>query len=405
MSIDLGAFYASFDDRVRQAVAHAYEYAPAVRRRMDEAGLAPDDVVAAADLDRLPILRKDDLLALQQADPPFGGLLTAPVGSLRRVFQSPGPLYEPEPAVPDPWRWADALEAAGFGAGDVVLVAFGYHLTPAGAMFEEGARALGCAVVPGGIGNQEQQAQAMVALGVSGYIGLPSYLKALLEKAEALGLPLTQTLKKAFVSAEPLPPSLRALLQGYGVSVLQGYGTAEAGNLGYEMAVDAGWTLPWDALVQVVDINSGRPLPPGETGEVVVTLFERTYPLIRFGTGDLSAVMAESCPVTGRPRLVGWQGRAGDAVKVRGMFLHPRQAGAVLARVPGVARYQFVITRAEHLDHLTCRVVPAPDADPAALRETIAAAIRDGLKFRADVEMVETLPDGAPPLVDERTWE
>ncbi len=405
MTIDLAAFYATFDDRVREAVAHAYDHAPAFRRRMGEAGLAPGDIQRAADLDRLPILRKDDLLALQQADPPFGGLLTLPVGSLRRVFQSPGPLYEPEPDVPDPWRWADALQAAGFAAGDVVLVAFGYHLTPAGAMFEQGARALGCAVVPGGIGNQEQQVQAMVALGVTGYIGLPSYLKALLEKAEALDLPLTQSLKKAFVSAEPLPPSLRALLQGYGVSVMQGYGTAEAGNLGYEMAADAGWTLPWDALVQVVDINTGEPLPPGETGEVVATLFEWAYPLIRFGTGDLSAVMPEPCPVTGRPRLVGWQGRAGDAVKVRGMFLHPRQAGAVLARVPGVARYQFVITRAEHMDHLTCRLVPAPDADRVALAESVAAAIRDGLKFRADVELVEALPEGAGPLLDERTWE
>ncbi len=405
MTINLTDFYASFDDRVHESVAHAYDHAPAFRRRMDAAGLAPNDVRRAADLDHLPILRKDDLLALQQADPPFGGLLTVPVGSLRRVFQSPGPLYEPEPDVPDPWRWADALKAAGFRAGDIVLVAFGYHLTPAGAMFEEGARALGCAVVPGGIGNGEQQVQAMVALGVNGYIGLPSYLKALLEKAEGLGLPLTSSLKTAFVSAEPLPPSLRTLLQGYNVSVLQGYGTAEAGNLGYELAPDAGWTLPSDALVQVVDINTGQPLPPGETGEVVATLFEPAYPLIRFGTGDLSAIMSEPCPVTGRPRLVGWQGRSGDAVKVRGMFLHPRQAGAVLTRVPGVAGYQFVITRVEHVDHLTCRVVPTRDIDHDRLVSEVAAAIRDGLKFRADVELVDALPEGAPPLVDERTWD
>lgn len=402
---DLSAFGAQFDDQVRVAVAHAYANAPAFRTRLDAAGLTPGDLQTAADLARLPILRKDDLLALQQADPPFGGLLTVPIGSLRRIFQSPGPLYEPEADTPDPWRWAPALRAAGFEAGDIVLVAFGYHLTPAGVMFEAGARAIGCAVVPGGIGNQEQQVQAMAALGATGYIGLPSYLKALLEKGEALSLDLPRTLKKAFVSAEPLPPSLRGLLQGYGVQVLQGYGTAEAGNLGYEMRADAGWTVPDDALVQVCDLNSGQPLGPGETGEVVATLFRPEYPLIRFGTGDLSALHTEPCPDTGRPRLLGWLGRAGDAVKVRGMFLHPRQAAAVMSRVPGVTAYQFVITRREHLDHLTCRLVAAPNADPAMLAETVAVAIRDGLKFRAEVEVVDGLPEGAPPLRDERTWE
>ncbi|MCW5853684.1 MAG: AMP-binding protein [Anaerolineae bacterium] len=402
---DATAFYTTFDTRVRDIVAHAAAHAPAFHQRLAAAGLTPSDVQTVADLARLPILRKDDLLAQQQAHPPFGGLLTVPMGSLRRVFQSPGPMYEPEANVPDPWRWAPALQAAGFGPGDLVLVAFGYHLTPAGAMFEEGARAVGCAVIPGGIGSQEQQAQAMAALGVTGYIGLPSYLKALLEKAEAMGQSLRRTLKKAFVSAEPLPPSLRALLQSYGVQVFQGYGTAEAGNLGYEVTPDAGWTVPDDALVQVCDLNSGQPLGPGETGEVVVTLFEHAYPLIRFGTGDLSALHAEPCPVTGRPRLVGWLGRAGDAVKVRGMFLHPRQAQAVLGKLPGLAAYQFVITRQNHLDHLTCRIVPAPGvaADEVAL--AVQAAIRDGLKFRADVEPVESLPADAKPLIDERVWE
>lgn len=394
-----------FDARVRVAVAHAWEHAPAFRRRMDAVGLTALDIKTTADLARLPVLRKDDLLTLQQAEPPFGGLLTVAPASLRRIFQSPGPLYEPEANVADPWRWASALRAAGFRPGDIVLVAFGYHLTPAGVMFEEGARAAGCAVVPGGIGAQEQQVQAMRALGVTGYIGLPSYLKALLEKAEAMGLSLRGQLVKAFVSAEPLPPSLRALIQEYGIAILQGYGTAEAGNLGYEVAPDAGWTVPDDALVQVIDINTGQPLGPGETGEVVCTLFEPAYPLIRFGTGDLSALHAEPCPQTGRPRLVGWLGRAGDAVKVRGMFLHPRQAAGALKAAPGLAAYQFVVTRQSHTDHLTCRVVAAPGADPAAVASAVQSAIRDGLKFRAEVEVVDSLPEGAPPIQDERVWE
>lgn len=398
-------FTTGFDSRVRDTITHAYANSSAFRQRMDAVGLAPNDIQTASDLGKLPILRKDDLLALQQANPPFGGLLTVPIGSLRRIFQSPGPLYEPEANIPDPWRWAPALRAAGFGPGDIVLVAFGYHLTPAGAMFEEGARAIGCAVAPGGIGAQEQQVQVMAALGVTAYAGLPSYLKALLEKADTMGLNLRGVLKKAFVSAEPLPPSLRALLQGYGVQVFQGYGTAEAGNLGYEVAPDAGWTVPDDALVQVCDINTGQPLGPGETGEVVVTLFEPTYPLIRFGVGDLSAIHVDPCPVTGRPRLVGWLGRVGDAVKVRGMFLHPRQAAAILGKLPGLSAYQFIVTRREHMDHLTCRIVPAPGVEASALAASVTAAIRDGLKFRADVEPVESLPADAKPLVDERTWD
>jgi len=406
--LDVAAFYATFDERVRAIVAHAYAHAPATRRRFEEAGLTPDDIRSAADLARLPVLRKDDLVALQQADPPFGGLLAVDLAQLRRVFQSPGPINEPEADVADYWRWAPALEAAGFRPGDIVLNAFSYHLTPAGAMFESGLRALGCVVLPGGIGSQEQQVEAMVRLGVTGYVGLPSYLKALLEKAEALGHdPRQWPLRVAFVTAEPLPPSLRQHLQGYGLTVRQGYGTAEAGNLGYECEQEAGWHLPEDALVQVCDINTGRPLPPGQTGEVVVTLFHEAYPLIRFGTGDLSALDPEPCPC-GRstPRLVGWQGRVGDAVKVRGMFLHPRQAAEVMARFPEVAAWQMVVTREAHVDYLTCRVVPTdPGADREALAERLARAIREALRFRAEIAFVDALPADAPPILDQRTWE
>ncbi len=386
-------------------IPHLAAHAPGFAARLEAAGLTPKDIRTPEDLNRLPVIRKDDLAEIQAADPPFGGYLTVPVGELKRLFQSPGPIYEPEPDVPDYWRWASALKAAGFRPGDVVLNAFGYHLTPAGAMFEEGLRAVGCAVIPGGVGNQEQQVQAMAALGVNGYVGLPSYLKALLDKADALGVSLR--VEKAFVTAEPLPPSLRAELQSRGVkAVRQGYGTAECGNLGYECEAEDGWHVPPDVLVQICDINTGQPLPPGETGEVVVTLFHREYALVRFGTGDLSAIHPEAC-ICGleTPRLMGWHGRVGDAVKVRGMFLHPRQLRAMMTRFPEVARWQAVVTRREHKDYLTLRVF-APSAGENLARRLTQTA-REGIKFRLDVELVgeNAIPPDAPPIEDTRSWE
>ena len=384
-------------------VAYLAAHAPTFAARLRSAGLTPEDIRRPEDLHRIPVLRKDDLVELQAQNPPFGGLLAVPLTALRRVFQSPGPIYEPEPDRPDAWRWAPALRAAGFKPGDVVLNAFAYHLTPAGAMFEEGLRAVGCVVVPGGVGNREQQVQAMAALGVNGYVGLPSYLKALLDKAKTLGI--TLQVEKAFVTAEPLPPSLRAELHAHGVAVVrQGYGTAECGNLGYECEQEDGWHIPEDALVEVCDINSGQPLPSGEVGEVVVTLLHREYALVRFGTGDLSALNPTPCPC-GRPtpRLAGWLGRVGDAVKVRGMFLHPRQLRAFMARFPEIVAWQAVVTRQAHRDELTLRVV-APQATPD-LETRLATQARDALKFRLRVERVEALPPDAPPILDERTWE
>jgi phenylacetate-CoA ligase len=397
--------------RLREIIPQLYDRAHGFRRRMDAAGLKPGGIQTPADLAALPVLRKDDLIALQGADPPFGGLLSTAPGDLRRIFQSPGPIYEPEPKVADYWRWAPALLAAGFEPGDIVLNAFGYHLTPAGAMFEEGLVAIGCTVIPGGIGNQEQQAEAVRALSVTGYVGLPSYLKTLIEKVEALGgghLPAGWPLRRAFVTAEPLPPSLRALLNDYGLVVRQGYGTAECGNLGYECEAQNGWHVPDDALVQICDLNSGMPLPPGQTGEVAVTLFNPDYALVRFGVGDLSALNVAPC-ACGRTsdRLVGWQGRIGDAVKVRGMFLHPRQVAEVVARFPEIRAHQAVITRVEHRDELTLRIVLAEGVDRDPLSERLKTLARDALKFRLEVEVVpaETLPPGGPPLRDERKWD
>jgi phenylacetate-CoA ligase len=405
--VDLDAYYASFDGRVRDIVAYGYERSPALRRRMDEAGLAPAAVQTAADLARLPVLRKEELATIQRQGPGLGGMLTVPVSALRRLFQSPGPIYDPEPDEADSWRWAPAFRAAGFGPDDVVLNCFGYHLTPAGVMFEEGARAVGCAVIPAGIGSQVQQIEAMADLGVTAYAGLPSYLKALLEKAAELGHDLRAwPLSKAFVAAEPLPPSLRALFEKqYGILVYDGYGTAETGNLGFNGPERQGWHLPDDALVQLCDLNSGLPVAPGQTGEVIVTLFRRDYILVRLAVGDLSAVMAGAPPTAlPTPRLVGWLGRSGDSVKVRGIFVHPHHIDEALRGVAGAARYQAVVTRQNHRDELLCRVVLAPEADSEALA-AVGAALQEALKLRVRVELAPNLPEDAKRFVDERTWE
>jgi phenylacetate-CoA ligase len=256
------------------------------------------------------------------------------------------------------------------------------------------------------VGNQEQQVRLLHDLGVTGYVGLPSYLKALLEKAAGLGFSLR--LQKAFVTAEPLPPSLRSLLKGYGLTVRQGYGTAECGNLGYECGEENGWHIPDDVLVQVCDLTSGQPVAPGQTGEVVVTLFTGEYALIRFGTGDLSSITTEPC-TCGRAshRLMGWQGRVGEAVKVRGMFLHPRQLSQLMTRFAEVARWQAVITRAEHKDYLTLRVSLSPSAvaDGQTLPQRLAQAANEAIKFHPTVEVVSELAPDSVPIKDERTWE
>jgi phenylacetate-CoA ligase len=405
VSAALETYRASFDERVFEVLRPAAESVPALAARLGEAGLVPDDLVDIAALDRLPVLTKDELVDLQTKDPPFGGLL-APGARVRRIFQSPGPLYEPEPDEPDAWRAAPALEAAGFSAGDTVLNCFGYHLSPAGVMFEEGSRALGCRVVPAGVGNLDLAVRAVRDVGVTAYIGLPSYLKALLEKAdEQGGAPLR--FDRAMVTAEPLPPSLRTWLEERIPVVRQLYGTAESGTLGFECEAASGLHVPEDALVEVCNLDDGSPRLDGGEGQVVVTLFSSHYPLVRFGTGDLSAFAPGVCSC-GRsaPRLVGWLGRTGEAVKVRGMFLHPRQVTAVMSQVPSVSAYRFLIDRVDHKDVLRCEVVPAAEGiDPAHLSSEVHDLIRSGLRFDVEVLVVTALEAGAKPITDLRTWE
>jgi phenylacetate-CoA ligase len=388
------AYTHGLDAAVAAAVEQATARVPALAARIAQAHVA--SLTSVADLNRVPVLTKDDLIAAQRTNPPFGGAV-APQAQVHKVFASPGPLYEPQLAGIDPWRWAPALRAAGIGTGDTVLNCFSYHLTPAGAMFEEAALAVGATVVPAGVGNMELQVQVAVAVQARGYVGLPSYLKALVDTADALDLRLP--IRHALVTAEPLPDSLRSWLTEHVPTVRQAYGTAEAGLLGYETEPGSGLALPAGVLIQVCDPGTGQPRFDDTVGQVVVTLLRPDQPLVRFGTGDLSAW---TLGVDGSLRLAGVLGRVGEAVKVRGVFLHPRQAAAVLAGEPGVTAHRFVIDRTDHRDNLRCEIVAAPHSDPH-LSERVHDLIRAHLRLAADVVCVPRLPDG-PTIHDQRDW-
>jgi phenylacetate-CoA ligase len=316
------------------------------------------------------VTRKHQLLERQQAaraagGDPFGGFsavgwtgLRAPRGA-RRVFQSPGPIYEPEGQAADYWRFGRALFAAGFRAGDLVHNSFSYHLTPAGSMMETGAHAIGCTVFPGGVGNTELQLQAMAELRPQAYAGTPSFLRIALEKADESGLALP-SLTKASVGGEAFPPALRDALAARGVHAYQSYGTADVGLVAYETAAREGLVLDEGVIVEIVRPGTGEPVPDGEVGEVVVTVLNADYPLVRFGTGDLSAVLPGRCP-TGRThtRIRGWLGRADQTAKVRGMFVHPSQVAEVARRHPEVGRARLVIEGEMANDRMTLRAEAA----------------------------------------------
>ncbi|HYF64907.1 MAG TPA: AMP-binding protein, partial [Herpetosiphonaceae bacterium] len=301
-----------------------------LRQRLAAAGIDGAGLESLEQLNRLPLLRKDDLRQIQAAQPPFGGLLGVPPEQLARIFQSPGPIYDPQGHGADYWGWREAFAAAGLVPGDIAMICFSYHLTPAGQMFDDSARALGCVAIPAGIGNQEQQLLALLHTGATAYVGLPSYLKALLDTSARQNVPLS--LRKAFVCAEPLPPSLRQSLESAGINVQQGYGTADLGCVAYECELKDGMHLRDDLIVQICDPASEQPLPDGEVGEIVVTTLNPVYPMVRFGTGDLSALSGEPCGC-GRPsaRLLGIRGRVGQGIKVRGLFVYPHQLAAVFA--------------------------------------------------------------------------
>jgi phenylacetate-CoA ligase len=397
---------ARLGERLAATVARAFQAAPRLRATFEGASLRPDDVRDLADLPRIPITRKDDLPRLQAEEPPFGGLAGVAPGALARAFMSPGPIYDPQGAAPDFWRFRHALAAAGFRAGDVALVSASYHLTPLGFMLDDGARALGCVTIPGGVGQTELQVKVAAHLRATAYLGTPSFLLVLLQKAREAGTPLP--LEVAFVIAEMLPESLRAEVEAFGVRVLQGYGTADLGCLAYECAEKGGWHVHPECIIEVLDLETGAPVAPGQPGEVVATIFDEAYPLVRFATGDVAALAPEVPCRCGRTtaKIAGLLGRVGDAVKVRGMFVRGAQVEAVAKRFPEVLRVQAVVTREAHQDRLE---VVAEVADPAAAAELggrLADALREELKVRPEVRLAPagTIPANAKRIDDRRVW-
>lgn len=371
--------------------------------------------VASRDaLAQLPVTRKHDLLERQmrareaRSDDPFGGFAAigwrglARAHGARNVYQSPGPIYEPQGQAGDYWRMARALFAAGFREGDLLHNSFSYHLTPAGAMLESGAHALGCAVFPGGVGNTELQLQAIADLHPQGYCGTPSFLKILLDKAAESGLALP-SLAKALVSGEAFPAALRDWLAARGIEGTQCYATADAGLIAYETTSREGLVIDEGVLLEIVRPGTGDPVPAGEVGEVVVTVFNPDYPLIRFGTGDLSAILPGTCP-TGRSnaRIKGWMGRADQSAKVRGMFVRAEQVAQIVRRHPEVARARLVVSGEMANDRMTLRA--EVNGTPEGLVERVAQSVRDVTKLRCEVELCKpgSLPNDGKVIDDVR---
>ena len=380
------------------AIGRAVDRVPSIRDRLAAAGLSSSGLTAS-DLDAVPVLTKDALPALQRAYPPYGGLV-AEGSPIARVFASPGPIYEVQLEGEDPWQWAAALEACGIGAGDIVLNCFGYHLSPAGMMFDLACRAVGATVVPGGVGSVEVQARVVADVGVTAYIGLPSYLTALIEAFDQLGLPAERWhVGKALVTAEPLPDPLRERLLARVSTVLMAYGTAEAGLIGHEVEPGAGLEVPDHVFVQVCDPESGAPLLDESPGEVVLTMVGAGTPLLRFGTGDISRWQF----LEGRLRLVGVLGRVGAAVKARGMFIHPHQAAEVVRGLSdvGVEGGRYVVLRDGDRDELRLELVAGSGADLGVATAAAEDRTRASLRVRPKVTFVESLPAG-DVLVDGR---
>jgi phenylacetate-CoA ligase len=399
--------------RLRGIIQYAYKHSVAVKNKLDSVGLKPRDIQTIKHLEKIPITKKADLVELQKRNPPFGGFEGIPISELRRIYVSPGPINEPGNMEYDEVGWAQGMYAGGFRPGDIAVNTFSYHMVPfAMEMVDNSLHMVGCVTVPTGVGNTEQQVNVLKNLKVNAYCGTPSFLLNIAEKAEEMGLNLKKdlNLQVAFVAAEMLPESLRLKLEEkFGLILRQSYGTADIGCLGYECMLKNGMHVPDDKIVEIVDPETGKQLPPGKTGEIVATTFNKVYPLIRFGTGDLSILTETPCPC-GRtsPRLIKILGRVDQVTKVRGLFVHPGQADEVVLKHPQIAKYQVVVTRKQDKDEMTFRVELKEEVlDAGKLKEEIEKSIRDVMKVRGDVQFVPkgTIPDGAKKIDDQRTWE
>jgi phenylacetate-CoA ligase len=391
-----------------QQIAHARTRSAAFGELL--AGVDALAVDSRAALAQLPVIRKHELLERQKAareaaGDVFGGFSALGFGArMPRVFASPGTIYEPEGARKDYWRMARAMFAAGFRSGELIHNSFSYHFVPAGSMMETGAHALGCTVFPGGTGQTEQQVQAMAELQPAGYIGTPSFLKIIVDKAQEMAVALP-SLKKAMFGGEAFPPSLRDWFLGHGITGYQCYATADLGLIAYETEAREGLVLDENVLVEIVRPGTGDPVAEGEVGELVVTSFNPDYPLIRFGTGDLSALLPGPCP-TGRTnaRIQGWMGRADQTTKIRGMFVHPGQVADIARRFPEVLKVRLVVSGEMASDRMTLQVEAAPASQDLASR--ISEAIRDITKLRGEVELKSpgSLPNDGKVIEDARSY-
>ena len=385
-------------DLIRKAVAAAPGWAAHLE------GVDAAAVTSREELAGLPVLRKTNLHELQARRPPFAGFATSAPNAVARIFMSPGPIFEPEGYGEDWWRAARALYAAGIRKGDIVHNTFAYHLTPGGWILDSGARALGCAVIAAGPGNTEQQLEAIRVLKPTVYIGVPDYLKILLDKAKETGKDAS-SFGKALVGGGALFPSLRAEYKQRGIATFQTYATADLGIIAYESEALEGMIVDEGVIVEVVRPGTGDPVAPGEVGEVVVTAFNRDYPMIRFATGDLSAVLPgiSPCGRTGM-RIKGWLGRADQTTKVKGMFVHPEQVAEVAKRHPGLGRVRLVVGRAGEQDIMTLKA--ETDGADSGLQAKLAATLQDVTKLKGEVEIVApgSLPNDGKVIADERTY-
>lgn len=390
--------------RLPQQIVHAKTNAAYFAESLK--GVVAEAITSRDALASLPVVRKHDLIKLQNQQRPFGGMAASGWGKLGRVFSSPGPIYEPEGRVADYWRTARALFAAGFRSGDLVHNSFSYHMTPGGWIMEAGAQALGCTVFPAGVGQTQQQVEAMVDLQPQGYAGTPSFLRILLQKADEMGVKLP-SLSKAMFSGEAFLPPVRDELLARGIAGYQAYATAELGVIAYETEAREGLVIDEGVLVEIVRPGTGDPVAEGEVGEVVVTTFNTDYPLIRFGTGDLSAFLTGISPC-GRTngRIKGWMGRADQTTKIKGMFVHPEQVAVVAKRYPEIIRARLVVTNPDSNDTMTlhCEVDSTPGE---SLQKSIADSIREATKLRADVKLVSagSLPNDGKVIEDARKYD
>ena len=389
-------------------VAHAPKHSKAFQTIL--AGVDATTITSRAALATLPVTRKTQLFEIQKAqraEDPFGGFATQSYGAaMPQLFASPGPIYEPEGTAKDYWRTARAVYAAGFRAGELIHNCFSYHFTPAGSMMACAARAIGCTVFPGGIGQTEQQVQAMAELKPAGYIGTPSFLRIILEKAEEMGVALP-SVKKALVSGEAFPPSLRDWFAARGIQAYQCYATADVGLIAYETTAREGLVVDEGVILEIVRPGTGDPVAAGEVGELVITTFNPDYPMIRFGTGDLSAALPGPCP-TGRTnaRIKGWMGRADQTTKVRGMFIHASQVADIMRKFPSLSgKARLVVTGAMANDHLTLHV--EGDSINDELITQLGGAVRDVTKLRAEITVVApgALPNDGKVIEDARSYD